>query len=152
MLIASGDPETNFIAQPSTTQSMPLRVMSQCCWLPVETRRQTLLHSQVLHSLYLLESCHSNTDCQWRPGDKLIPQPSTTQSIPSASNRFFFSTFLMGETKIFGDRQGRSRMGGGGTCKKIRLKPKLPTQCKIRPFFAILSMKYSFLRYLRPKK
>ena len=41
---------------------------------------------------------------------------------------------------------GTKSDGGGGTCKKkIRLKPKLPTSCKIRPFFAILSMKYSFL-------
>ena len=26
-----------------------------------------------------------------------------------------------------GPRRGRSPMGGGGTCEKIRLKPKLPT-------------------------
>ena len=41
--------------------------------------------------------------------------------------------------------RGQSRMGG--LAKKIWLKPKLPTKCKIRPFFAILSMKYNFLRY-----
>ena len=63
----------------------------------------------------------------------------------------FFSKFLMGGgTQNFrsplvpdGDEVG----WGGGLAKKIRLKPKLPTKCKIRAFFAILSLKYSILMY-----
>ena len=47
----------------------------------------------------------------------------------------FFSKFLMGGTQNFGPRRGRSQMGGD-LWKKIRLKPKMPTYCKIRPFFS----------------
>ena len=70
-----------------------------------------------------------------------------------AVHRVFSLDFWWGDSKFsvpVGPRRGRSRMGGG-LMKKIRLKPKLPTYCKIRPFFAILSMKYSFLRYFELK-
>ena len=58
----------------------------------------------------------------------------------------FFSKFLMGELKIFGPRRSLTgrKSDGGGTCEKNPTEAKTAHLCKVRPFFAILSMKYSF--------
>ena len=76
----------------------------------------------------------------------LVLIPSWPDIYASDNAQGFFSKFLMRGLKIFrppllpnGDEVG----WGEGLAKKIWLKPKLPTyKCKIRPFFAILSMKY----------
>ena len=53
----------------------------------------------------------------------------------------------MGGLKIFGPRD-EVGWGEGTTCEKNLTKAKTAHLCKIRPFFAILSMKYSFLKVL----
>ena len=64
----------------------------------------------------------------------------------------FSLNFWWGELKIFGPRLSPTGMksdggGGGGTCKKSDWSQNCPPNAKLGNFFAILSMKYSFLRY-----
>ena len=63
----------------------------------------------------------------------------------------FFSKFLMGGgLKIFGPHRsptGTKSDGGGDLRKKSDWSLNCPLSAKLGNFFAILSMKYSFLRY-----
>ena len=62
----------------------------------------------------------------------------------------FFSKFLMGGLKIFRPRRSPTgtKSDGGGLAKKIWLKPKLPTWCKIRPFFCYFKHEIQLFKVL----
>ena len=70
--------------------------------------------------------------------------------IPDTPPQGFFSKFLMGGNSKFsvpvGPQRGRSQMGGY-LRKKSDWSQKCPLNAKLGHFFAILSMKYSFLKY-----
>ena len=134
---------------PNTLISIKFPLVKQYPWLQL-TANVTCL-GQKLNSQKILSKMMTYTYTNWPNllSSLFLLSDIWSQNYWSDTTmiRVFSLNFWWGGDSKFlvpvGPRRGRSQMGGGNLQKKSDWSQK----CPLRPFFAILSMKYSFLRY-----